>query len=149
MNMTFMEWTSTAQAVEAKQPKSREAERQNGPALQRLSIRLNTENANHHLWSNNGTWWVAATIHCNDYTKHRLRHSLRTKDISLARQRRDLFLGRYTPKDNTKPAETRKRVVALFTTTRFLVPVRRADRAYSPTATATPPARATNPSEAL
>ena len=61
---------------------------------QELSIRVDPENANHHLWLNNGTWFVHYTVYPDALTKARVRRSLRTKDVELARQRRDaLFAG--------------------------------------------------------
>lgn len=54
-----------------------------------LSLRTNPRNPNHHLWWNNGTWWLNATVHRPDYTKARLRLPLATKDLLLARRRRD------------------------------------------------------------
>lgn len=54
-----------------------------------LSLRTDGRNPNHHLWWNNGTWWLNATVHRPDYTKERLRLPLETKDLHLARRRRD------------------------------------------------------------
>lgn len=57
-----------------------------------LAIRT-TGNPNHHLWWNNGTYWVHYTEHLPDYTKRRVRRSLHTKDLGIARVLRDsLFL---------------------------------------------------------
>jgi len=59
-----------------------------------LSLRAHPSNPNHHLWWNNGTWWLHATVHRPDYTKQRLRVPLETKDLHLARRRRDqVFAG--------------------------------------------------------
>jgi hypothetical protein len=59
-----------------------------------LAIRLNPANPDHHLWENNGTWFVHYTIHPTPFTKQRVRASLQTKDLTEARSRRDqLFLG--------------------------------------------------------
>lgn len=49
-------------------------------------------NPDHHLWNNHGTWWCHFTVHKSDYTKHRVRVSLHTKDLDTARQRRDVLL---------------------------------------------------------
>jgi len=48
--------------------------------------------ANHHIWNNNGTWWLHYTLHLADYTKRRVRESLRTRDVEEARRRRDARL---------------------------------------------------------
>lgn len=57
-----------------------------------LSLRTHPRNPNHHLWWNNGTWWLHATVHRPDYTKQRLRVPLETKNIHQARTRRDTVL---------------------------------------------------------
>jgi len=58
----------------------------------KIVLRINTANPNHHLWNNNGTWFVHYTIHPTPFTKQRLRASLRTKDLVEARLRRDHLL---------------------------------------------------------
>lgn len=55
------------------------------------SLRVDTENPNHHLWDNHGTWFLHYTIHPTPFTKERIRRSLGTKDVTVARQRRDSF----------------------------------------------------------
>jgi hypothetical protein len=57
-----------------------------------LAIRLNPANPDHHLWNNNGTWFVHYTIHPTPFTKERIRASLGTKDLAKARLRRDQLL---------------------------------------------------------
>jgi len=57
-----------------------------------LAIRLNPENPDHHLWNNNGTWFVHYTIHPTPFTKQRIRASLKTKDLAEAQLRRDQLL---------------------------------------------------------
>lgn len=52
-------------------------------------IRGSRGNRNHHLWNNNGTWFVHYTVHHADHTKQRVRTSLRTCRLSVARARRD------------------------------------------------------------
>jgi hypothetical protein len=59
---------------------------------EKISLRINPRNPNHHLWNNQGTWWLHCTIHLNDHTKRRLRRSLQTRDVEEARRRRDLLL---------------------------------------------------------
>ena len=61
-----------------------------------LSLRTHPRNPNHHLWWNNGTWWLHATVHRPDYTKQRLRLPLETKNVGLARTRRDAVLGAWS-----------------------------------------------------
>jgi len=53
------------------------------------SLRIDRTNPDHHLYLNNGTWWIHFTIHLHDYTARRVRHSLGTRDILEARVRRD------------------------------------------------------------
>ncbi len=54
-------------------------------------IRVRTENPNHHLWNNHGTWFLHYTVHPTPFTKERIRRSLGTKDVRVARERRDSF----------------------------------------------------------
>ena len=54
-------------------------------------IRVHPENVNHHLWNNHGTWFLHYTIHPTPFTKERIRRSLGTKDVAVARERRDAF----------------------------------------------------------
>lgn len=53
--------------------------------------RQRTENPNHHLWNNHGTWFLHYTVHPTPFTKERVRRSLGTKDVKVARARRDSF----------------------------------------------------------
>ena len=54
------------------------------------SLRINRSNPNHHLFQNNGRiWWLHYTLHLPDYTVRRVRKSLGTDDLRLARERRD------------------------------------------------------------
>ena len=54
-------------------------------------IRVRPDNPNHHLWNNHGTWFLHYTIHPTPFTKERIRRSLGTKDLEVARERRDAF----------------------------------------------------------
>ena len=56
-----------------------------------LAIRT-SDNQDHHLWNNNGTYWVHYTQHLPDYTKRRVRKSLHTDSIGIARVLRDSLL---------------------------------------------------------
>lgn len=71
---------------------------------QSLALRANPANPDHHLWNNNGTWWCHFTVHTPDYTKERVRLSLKTRDRDQARKLRDSLLARF---ENLKarPAE--------------------------------------------
>ena len=55
------------------------------------AIRIRTDNPNHHLWNNHGTWFLHYTIHPTPLTKERVRRSLGTKDLAVAQRRRDAF----------------------------------------------------------
>jgi hypothetical protein len=59
----------------------------------KLSVRCRPGNPDHHLWNNNGTFWCHLTVHLADFTKKRLRVSLRTHDVERARQLRDELMG--------------------------------------------------------
>ena len=76
-------------------------------------IRVRAENANHHLWNNHGTWFLHYTVHPTPFTKERIRRSLGTKDVIVARERRDAFFNQLAAAA-TKPAGTvlRKAVAA-------------------------------------
>ena len=54
-----------------------------------LALRVNSTNRDHHLWNNNGTWWVHYTIHPSPIEKERVRESLLTRDVEEARTKRD------------------------------------------------------------
>lgn len=56
-----------------------------------LAIR-SSDNPDHHLWNNNGTFWCHYTQHLPDYTKRRVRKNLHTKDLGIARVLRDSLL---------------------------------------------------------
>ena len=66
-------------------------------------IRVRTENPNHHLWNNHGTWFLHYTVHPTPFTKERIRRSLGTKDVRIARERRDAFFVHLTS-EAAKPA---------------------------------------------
>lgn len=55
------------------------------------SLRFPGANPNHHLWNNHGTWFLHYTVHPTPFTKDRIRRSLGTKDLTVARARRDAF----------------------------------------------------------
>jgi hypothetical protein len=57
-----------------------------------LSLRTNPENPNHHLWNNNGTWFIHYVVHPTPFTKERIRKSLGTKSLVEARAKRDAIL---------------------------------------------------------
>ena len=59
-----------------------------------LAIRVDPGNQNHHLWNNNGTWFVHYTVYPTPVTKERVRRSLRTRDPETARRRRDTLFAR-------------------------------------------------------
>ena len=57
-----------------------------------IALRIDESNLNHHLWNNNGTWWVHYTIYPTPVTVERIRRSLKTKILEEARNRRDKIL---------------------------------------------------------
>jgi hypothetical protein len=57
------------------------------------SLRIDETNPHHHIWLNNGTWWVHYTLHFG-YRKRRIRRSLETRDLAEALRRRDELLRR-------------------------------------------------------
>jgi hypothetical protein len=63
-----------------------------GEVFPRASVRMRLANPNHHLWNNNGTWYLHYTMHPTPLTKARVRLSLETKSLESARRRRDEIL---------------------------------------------------------
>ena len=57
--------------------------------FEELALRIDKDNLNHHLWNNNGTWWIHYTIYPTPVTAERKRQSLKTRILSEARKRRD------------------------------------------------------------
>ena len=57
-----------------------------------LATRIDRANPNHHIWNNNGTWWLHYTAYPTPVTAERKRKSLGTKSVFLARQKRDKIL---------------------------------------------------------
>ncbi len=76
------------------------------------SARINEANPNHHLWNNNGTWFLHYTVYPTPLTKERIRRSLGTKDLELARERRDDVL-RLLAKPSDAPARAAAGQVAV------------------------------------
>lgn len=74
-----------------------------------LSLRTDLRNANHHLWLNNGTWFICYTIHPDQVTKERVRRSLNTKSVEEARQRRDELFHRLAGGDGDVGAQNKLR----------------------------------------
>ena len=75
-------------------------------------IRVRAENENHHLWNNHGTWFLHYTIHPTPFTKERIRRSLGTKDILVARSRRDTFFENLAAEANKPTATLARKAVA-------------------------------------
>jgi hypothetical protein len=46
----------------------------------------------HHLWRNGRLWWAAITVLEHGWRQERVRVSLQTADLALARQRRDALI---------------------------------------------------------
>ena len=51
----------------------------------------------------NGTWFLHYTVYPTPFTKERIRRSLGTKDVNLARERRDQFFN-HLAKQSSAPA---------------------------------------------
>jgi ligand-binding sensor domain-containing protein len=64
------------------------------------SLRVDRDNALHHLWCNNGTWWVHYTLHFG-HRKRRIRRSLETSTLDEAVRRRDALLARLAVEGET------------------------------------------------
>ena len=59
-----------------------------------LGIRVDAANPNHHLWNNNGTWYVHYTLYPTPVTAERVRRSLHTHSVDVARRRRDVLFAK-------------------------------------------------------
>ena len=82
-------------------------------ALAKLpGLRVDAENPNHHLWDNHGTWFLHYTIHPTPFTKERIRRSLGTKDVHVARERRDNFFATLATNVSAKSPGTQQKVAA-------------------------------------
>lgn len=66
------------------------------------SLRVDHANQSHHLWNNNGTWWIHYTVHF-DHRKRRVRRSLRTRSLADAIARRDALLHRIASEGDIVP----------------------------------------------
>lgn len=73
------------------------------------SLRVDHANPLHHLWCNNGTWWVHYTLHFGG-RKRRIRRSLGTAEIDLAVQRRDELLTRLATEGELVPDRRPRRI---------------------------------------
>ena len=73
-----------------------------------LAVRINARNKNHHLWLNNGIWWLHYTIHLSDFTKKRVRRSMQCKCADAARVRRDYILQERATSGDGETAERRQ-----------------------------------------
>ena len=56
------------------------------------SVRIGSSNPDHHIYNNNGVWWVHYTSYPPPTTSKRMRRSLKTRDVIIARHRRDTIL---------------------------------------------------------
>jgi len=61
--------------------------------LGHLSPRTPDAGDRHHLWNNNGTWWVHYTLHFG-HRKRRIRRSLKTRSLAEAICSRDELFAR-------------------------------------------------------
>lgn len=139
MNSRFMELTSDGRGPAQKcfQMRGSKTPAPTPVTSEVLSLRTRTQSGDHHIWSNNGTFWLAFTVHCQDYTKTRIRQSLGTKDIAVARQRRDALFARYDTKASIQFQNRSQLPVYHYNVVRFRVPVRPANPPHAPAETAT------------
>ena len=76
-----------------------------------LGIRVRADNPNHHLWNNHGTWFLHYTVHPTPFTKDRVRRSLATNDLEVARERRDTFF-RQAEGSASRTSQTSRRLTS-------------------------------------
>lgn len=63
---------------------------------------MDVESLNHHLWRNRRTWWVAFTVVHAGYRQERVRKSLGTQDLELARARRDAMMREFAERPDAQ-----------------------------------------------
>ena len=68
-----------------------------------LRVRVHPQNPNHHLWNNHGTWFLHYTVHPTQFTKERVRRSLGTSRLDVARERRDAFFAHWRAQAHAVP----------------------------------------------
>lgn len=73
-----------------------------------LSARIDDGNSLHHLWCNNGSWWVHFTLHFGN-RKRRIRRSLKTSDVQVAIVRRDALFEKLRTEGEEVPARRPRR----------------------------------------
>jgi hypothetical protein len=57
------------------------------------AVRINPDNPDHHVYSNNGVWWIHYSIRTDPrFKSQRVRASLGTRSLAIARERRDAIL---------------------------------------------------------
>lgn len=57
------------------------------------AVRINPDNPDHHVYNNNGVWWIHYSIRTDPrFKSQRVRASLRTRCLDTARERRDAIL---------------------------------------------------------
>jgi hypothetical protein len=60
---------------------------------------MQPHDSNHHLWRNGRLWWVAFVAVVDGVRQVRIRQSLKTDDVVVARQRRDAVIEAYARRD--------------------------------------------------
>ena len=65
------------------------------PVYPQLAVRVDPRNPNHHLWNNNGTWFIHYTVYPDAFTAERVRRSLKTRSLAEARHLRDQLFAEF------------------------------------------------------
>lgn len=60
-----------------------------------LKMRAVEKNPNHHIWNNNGTWYCKFVLILANGERSTISNSLDTKDVELARHKRDVLIRLY------------------------------------------------------
>ncbi len=68
----------------------------NDQTILRPSIRCNSRKLNHHIWNNHGIWWCHFTLRSSLGASKRVRRSLKTRDVAVAREKRDRIFAALT-----------------------------------------------------
>lgn len=65
-------------------------------------IRIDHDNPDHHVWDNNGTWWLHYVVYPTPATAERRRVSLKTKLLDEARSRRDQIFAWFAEREGAE-----------------------------------------------
>lgn len=75
----------------------------------RVISKANKNNENHLLWNNRGIWWMFMQVEWADKTSQRLRFSLRTTSVEVARKKRDALMNSFVDSNWSRQCQYKKK----------------------------------------